>query len=421
VKAPHLYSASALLLALSLSLGAQAKKVDASAATIAARNKMFGAANVDQRTGQVDKDRVILSWITNASFAAAAGGRVMLLDTFVTRLEVMAGRTPLVIQDLVDLQPDAIFLGHGHGDHADNAAFISQKTGAPIFASPETCDVMQRDAERNFTKGFTTTSSVSCTGVTTRGSIPGSEVVRINVLEPEVSIVGFKHLHSTNTAPQDTTFPPVIINSPDRNGVCATPCNLRDPRDAALFPAGVPLQSVQDIRTLGGGAGGPIEMGFAFTVKGENDFRFLWHNSSGALREGCALPNNDAAGNPFEPGQAKNGCFGPAVGAQVSKVLESLRPVDVQLGSVVSLGFGINGERDIVDYITHVNPKVFIPIHTTAVAVESSSLEWRDGFFKQLDAMSIPDEARPEVDWLVDPVDYIRPRVFNTKDARFKK
>jgi hypothetical protein len=420
VKAPYLHAASALLLALSLSSGAQAKKVDASAATIAARSKIFGAANVDQRTGEVNKDRVILSWITNASFAAAAGGRVMLLDTFVTRLEVIAGRTPLVIQDLVDLHPDAIFLGHGHGDHADNAAFLSQQTGAPIFASPETCDVMQRDAQRNFSKGFTTTSSVTCNGVTTRGSIPGSEVVRISVLEPDVSVVGFKHLHSTNTAPQDTTFPPVIINSPVK-GVCATPCNLQDPRDPALFPAGVPLQRVMDIRTLGGGAGGPIEMGYAFTVKGENNFRFLWHNSSGALREGCALPNNDAAGNPFEPGQAANGCFGPAVGAQVSKVLESFRPVDVQLGSVVSLGFGINGERDIVDYITHVAPKVFLPIHTTAVAVEGSSLEWRDGFFKQLDAMSIPDEARPEVDWLVDPTDYLRPRVFDTKDARFKK
>ena len=42
-------------------------------------------------------------------------------------------------------------------------------------------------------------------------------------------------------------------------------------------------------------------------------------------------------------------------------------------------GFGINGERDIVDYNTHIAPKVFIPIHTTAVA------------------------ERPEVMWLVDP------------------
>jgi hypothetical protein len=64
---------------------------------------------------------------------------------------------------------------------------------------------------------------------------------------------------------------------------------------------------------------------------------------------------------------------------------------------------------------------VFIPIHTTAVAAEGSSLEWRDGFFKQLNAMSIPDSARPEVQWLVDPTDYLRPLVFNVNDARFKK
>jgi glyoxylase-like metal-dependent hydrolase (beta-lactamase superfamily II) len=46
----------------------------------------------------------------------------VLLDTFVTRLEVQPGRTPSVIQDLVALDPDYIFLGHGHFDHADNAA-----------------------------------------------------------------------------------------------------------------------------------------------------------------------------------------------------------------------------------------------------------------------------------------------------------
>ena len=55
--------------------------------------------------------------------------------------------------------------------------------------------------------------------------------------------------------------------------------------------------------------------------------------------------------------------------------MEALGPTDVEIGSVVSLGFGINGERDIVDYSTHVAPKVFVPNHVTAVAVESSSLE----------------------------------------------
>lgn len=389
-------------------------------AMIAARNKIFGVDNVDQKTGQVTKDKVVFSWLTNSTFGTAMGGHVVLLDSFVTRLEVLPGRTPFVIQDLVDLKPEAIFLGHGHFDHADNAAYIAQKTGAVIYASPETCDNMQLDAARNFGESATTTSTVACVGLTSRGSLPGAEIVPIKAFEPEVSIQVFKHLHSTNTAPQDTSFPPVVINSPV-NGTCAPPCNLQDPRDPALFPAGTALNKVMDIRTLGGGAGGPIALFYAFTVNGGNKFKFVWHNSSGALREGCALPNNDASGKPFEPGQDAKGCFGPAVGAKVAQVMDNLGPVDVSLGSPVSLGFNINGERDIVDYITHIKPKVFIPIHVTAVAVESSSLEWRDGYLKQLNAMSIPASARPELMWLVDPNDYLRPLVFDPADARFKK
>ena len=35
----------------------------------------------------------------------------------------------------------------------------------------------------------------------------------IDQLEPVATIRAFKHLHSTNTAPQDTSFPPVVINT----------------------------------------------------------------------------------------------------------------------------------------------------------------------------------------------------------------
>jgi L-ascorbate metabolism protein UlaG (beta-lactamase superfamily) len=114
---------------------------------VAARRRFFGPENVDAR-GHLPKDKVIFSWLTNASFAAAIAGRVVLLDTFVTRLEVVPGRVPFVIKDIVDLQPEAIFLGHGHSDHADNAAYIAAKTGATIFASEETCAAMRADFER---------------------------------------------------------------------------------------------------------------------------------------------------------------------------------------------------------------------------------------------------------------------------------
>ena len=398
------------------------KKHKPDPATIAARQKIFGKENVDARSGDVREDKVIFSWITNASFAASIRGRVVLLDTFVTRLEVQPGRTPFTIQDLVDLDPEALFLGHGHFDHADNAAYLSKKTGATIYASPETCDNMQIDAAR-LAGLIGGASKVPCVSLTSRGSIPGSEVVTIHQLEPIATIKAFKHLHSTNTAPQDTSFPPVVINTPDA-GVCAPPCNLPDPRDPAMFPSGTPQNSVLDLSTSRVGQGGPISIYYVFRLRGGREFTFAWHNTSGALREGCALPNNIAGTNPpqpSQPGQDAKGCFGPEVGQKLRNLMSFLGPTDVELGSVVSLGFGINGERDIVDYNSSVAPKIFIPNHVTAVAVESSSLEWKVGYRMQQNAMGIPAENRPELYWIVDPNDYLRPIVFDVDDPRWDK
>jgi len=57
----------------------------------------------------------------------------------------------------------------------------------------------------------------------------------------------------------------------------------------------------------------------------------------------------------------------------------------------------------------------------TAVAAESSSLEWKVGYQKVQDAMSVPQSERPQLMWLVDPNDYLRPLVFDPRDARWKK
>jgi hypothetical protein len=373
----------------------------------------------------------------------------MMLDTFVTRLEITPGRTPIVIQDLLDLQPEALFIGHGHFDHADNAAYIAQETGAIIYASPETCDNMAIDATNNFNRGYTLVPTVTCVPLTGRGSLPGAEMVSVWQFEPDIAISVFKHLHSTNTGANDPDAVPIAATA---GGVCqptATqgntfPCNLPDPRDPQLFPAGTPLSTFLNIATSRQGAGGPIALFYVFTVRGPNAFRFVWHNSTGDIVDSCALPNNQPGTNPpvpFEPGQAANGCFpgvtvnGMTVGANLAAIMDGLRPVDVQLGSVVSLGFNQNGERDIVSYIAHVKPKVFIPGHVTAVAVESSSLEWKVGFFDALRAPSgfstsspngatysqIPEADWPEVPWLVDPNDYLRPLVYTPSDARWAK
>src|SRR5262249_31429228 len=173
-----------------------------SAATIPARQRFFGAENVSER-GEVRRDRVIFSWITNASYAASFRGRVILLDTYIHRFEVAPAsgpdlrRTPFGAQDLIDLRPEAILIGHGHGDHADNAAYIAKWLDIPIYAAPETCDVLQLDVARmaadpNKANGgaplVPNAKPVICNGVVPRGSVPGTSIVNIDQLIPVAHI-----------------------------------------------------------------------------------------------------------------------------------------------------------------------------------------------------------------------------------------
>ena len=50
---------------------------------VKARQRFFGAANVDARTGAVRPDRVIFSWYGVTNFALAIRGHVVLLDAWV--------------------------------------------------------------------------------------------------------------------------------------------------------------------------------------------------------------------------------------------------------------------------------------------------------------------------------------------------
>src|SRR5215471_17740630 len=75
-------------------------------ALVKARQKFFGIENVDAATGAVKKDKVIVSWLSNTSYAVSVLGRVIITDSYVTRLEVTPGRVPFVVQDLVDLKPE---------------------------------------------------------------------------------------------------------------------------------------------------------------------------------------------------------------------------------------------------------------------------------------------------------------------------
>src|ERR1044071_579301 len=209
-------------------------------ALVKARQKFFGVENVDER-GRVKKDKVIVAWATNTTYMVSLKGRVFMLDSYVSRPELQptgidTRYTPFLPKDAADARPEAIFLGHGHGDHADNAAYIAKWADATIYASAETCQVMQLDVQRMFNDPNTVNGGakiipngdpVKCVDVVPANSRPGqfdeatnqSKATRLHQLDPHACILAFKFIHS-GTAPVDPTFPHTPLN------------NLTDPRYA---------------------------------------------------------------------------------------------------------------------------------------------------------------------------------------------
>jgi len=452
-----------------------------SAVTIAARQKFFGAENVDARTGAVRRDRVIFSWITNAGYAASFRGRVVLLDTYINRFEVPPEsgpdlrRTPFGAQDLVDLHPEAIFLGHGHGDHADNAAYIAKWLNIPIYSTPETCDVMQLDVARmaadpNTVNGgaklVPDANPVKCIGVVPRGSVPGTAVVNIDQLDPVACIVAFKHIHSNRVA-TDPNFwgsnpiVPVINDYDPREaaiyppGTCVAPYNPSTTMEPAATAAqigpgstgGVLVNGVKGLQgclgvgpvlttlatgqmnltTSGfGGVAGPYSIFYQIILRDGNHFTTVWHNTAGPLIEGFGTDpglTSPAAGSPYNAGVSPTG--NPLVGAHLFEIMDSLPPTDIEFGSVTTLGLATNAVRDPFLYTQHVRPQIYVPGHMTDVQLVSSSLQSKKAFvLTQQAAASSPEVPggtvyKPELRWLVDPNDLTRPLVFDPDDARW--
>ena len=453
------------------------------AATIAARQRFFGAENVDAQTGQVRRDRVIFSWITNAGYVASFRGRVVLLDTYINREEVPPAsgpdlrRTPFGAQDLVELAPEAIFLGHGHGDHADNAAYVAKWLNIPIYSTPETCDVMQQDVARlaadpNTVNGgaklVPNAAPLKCVGVVPRGSAPGTSVVNIDQLDPDVCIVAFKHIHS-GSVPTDPNFwgstpiVPVINDFDPREqaiyppGTCVAPFPASTSKEPAGTAAqigpgatggvlvngvtglqgclgtGTPSSSLvpgqMNLTTTGfGGTAGPYSLFYQFILRNGNHFTTVWHNTSGPLIEGFGTDpglTSAAPGSPFNAGVSPTG--NKLVGAHLFQIMEALPPTDVEFGSVATLGLGTNALRDPFLYTQHIRPQILVPGHMTDVQLVSSSLQSKKAFVLTEEAAAAVGSAElpggavyePELRWLVDPNDFARPLVFDPDDARW--
>lgn len=340
----------ALALALSAAGLAGAQPSDR---TTALRQRFFGVENV-RPDGTLRPDRVILSWFGVTNFAAAIGGHVVLLDAWVPRGEY-SGYIPTDPEELAALAPEAIFVGHGHFDHAADAAEIAARSGATIVGTPEHCGSIRAGAPVG--------AEIACVAAVPRAA-PFGTVAGLDVL-PGVGITAVKHVHSA-AEPPDTSDPHTpAVAQPDVNAVAQ---HMPAPQDTAHL-----------LRHLGDQENGVVL--YQFSV---GNFTLTWNDSSGPLKE--RAPN-------------------------VLDVLRSLPPTDVQLGAIMGFNQITNGLRDPRMYIEAIHPKVFVPSHhdNWAPGVSTRAEHYRPVIEAEL--AKIDPEDRPTLRFIGDPQDYVRPEV----------
>ena len=383
----------------------------ANQALIQARTKIFGIENVDQKSGELPKDKVVFSWLGHIAGAVSLRGRIIMIDTFIARLEVTPGRTPIVIKDLVDLKPEALFIGHGHGDHADNAAFLAAKTGGTLYMSPEACGTAQMALARMKKDPFMQADPffaipqdaiVRCVGLTGAGSVPGTQVVRIMQLEPQVCINAYRALHSV-AVPVDPDWGEIVV------------VDTPDPNDAKWFPPGVPLTPTnprqpgqQDLRQ-GNGPGGPDQINYQFVVRAGTNFTLSANASVGAMKEG--LGSNWPNGKPED-------------GKRILDLIRRMPPTDLAFSTVSSGNTDQNGWRDHVYWAEALRPKIM----TTGHAPVGAAMQYYSGFLNQLKLMEFPRaewpgfprEQWPAVRNHTDPTDILKPEVYEIDDPAWQ-
>jgi L-ascorbate metabolism protein UlaG (beta-lactamase superfamily) len=319
-------------------------------ATITLRQRFFGPENVDPGTGAVRPDRVILSWFGVTNFAAAIGGNVVLLDAWVPRGEY-SGYVPTDPAQLALLSPSHILLGHGHFDHAADAAAIAKASGATVVGTAEHCvQIHRQDA------------SVACAEAFAPGAALGS-TTELDDLLPGVEITVVKHLHSAAEPHDPSDLHAPAAPPPDANAV--------------VFHLPAPADTQHLLTHLGDAEGGTVLWQFRV-----GDFSLTWHDSSGPLKE---------------------------VAPSVFDAFRALPPTDVELGAIMGFNQITNGLRDPRMYTEAIAPRIFVPEHHDNWAPGLSTRGENYQPLVQAELAKIPEASRPILRFISDPQDYVRP------------
>lgn len=322
--------------------------------TIASRQRYFGTANVDPSTGNVRRDRVILSWFGVTNFAMAIRGQVVLLDAWVPR-GASSGYVPASPEELAALDPAFVFIGHAHFDHAADAVPIATASGATLVGSAEQCAEL---------RGRMPALPPPCLEALPTGAAPGT-TARVTALRGVRTRI-VKHLHSGATSPgaDPTGYHVPVAPAPSTTQVE----HPATPEDMAQLVDHAP----------------DAEAGTVLYRFATGDFSMVWNDSAGPLID--KAPDAFAA-------------------------LRALRPVDVQVGAIQGFNQISNGMRDPRMYIEAIHPALFVPAHHDdwAAGITTKGENYRAPLDQEL--QRIPAADRPAVRFITDPADYVRPDV----------
>ena len=339
--------------------------------TIALRQKFFGMANVDARTGAVRKDVVILTWSSVMTYAASINGHVVLFDAWVARGE-HSGYVPTDAGELAGLKPEYVFIGHSHFDHAADAAQIVHESGATLVGTPEHCDQVRAQALSSYKD-----SSVSCLAAAPRGAAFGTTSrPRIKIPGVSVTTVTVVHSGAQMVDPSDTGGVHQPLVPPNDFSVIAD----HPPTPESVVHLGTHQSDKENGDVL-----------YQFRI---GDFTLAMHDTSG--------PNKEVA-------------------PQVYKALRALPKTDVEFASVQGFGQITNGGRDFRLIVEALRPQELVPGHhdNWLPGLSTRGAYYRPYVVEEL--ARIPAAQRPVLHWVQDPDDYLKPIVYQVNDPRWKR
>jgi L-ascorbate metabolism protein UlaG (beta-lactamase superfamily) len=85
---------------------------------------------------------VLITWYGTAGFRIETGGRVLLIDPYLSRNAEARPALPFGPEGVTEA--DEIFLSHSHFDHAADVPQIARRTGATVYCSPDAARALRR-------------------------------------------------------------------------------------------------------------------------------------------------------------------------------------------------------------------------------------------------------------------------------------